>query len=171
MFHSPRIEKCKLTIIFVLMLLPLTLPAEELPIRLQVALISKIVAMEHNLNKKSEISIYVLDAPRISLLLEENIGFNFGNGTLAVVDRGNALPDKKYDVIYIGSYTQELAATNYANKYDVMSLYPIVAGMRNKGSLGLGIKSGKPTFLLDLAQSESEKLNWSSKILKVANLK
>jgi len=43
--------------------------------------------------------------------------------------------------------------------------------MQKIGSLGLGIKSGKPMFLLDLEQSESEGLHWNSKILKIAQLK
>lgn len=145
--------------------------AEELPIRLQVALMSKIVGMERNLAQKEYISIYVLDAPKVYLLLKNDTGFKMGNSTLQKVEQGENLPSVKYDIIYIGSYLKEASAIEYAKTHDVMSLYPMIAGMKQIGSLGLGIKSGKPKFLLDLSQSEAENLQWNAKILKVAQLK
>jgi len=163
------IAKVMLFVLF--SLCSLSIIAEELPIRLQVALMSKIVAMEQNLAKKEELSIYILGASKIYDLMKNDIGFKIGNSTLAVLEQGNTLPQKKYDVIYIGDFSLEAAAVEYAERYDVMSLYPIIVGMKKTGSLGLGIKSGKPRFLLDLEQSEAENLRWNAKILKVAQLK
>jgi hypothetical protein len=148
----------------------LRLSAEELPSRLQVALMSKIVAMELKLAKKQEITIFVLNAERIFELLNANVGFQIGNSILLKVDKGSELPKEKYDVIYIGSFSQEQLALDYSSENNALSLYPMGAGLENKGSLGLGIKSGKPMFLLNLNQSETEDLHWNSTILKVAQL-
>jgi len=150
---------------------PFILSAEELPSRLQVALMSKIVAMELNLAKKQEITIFVLNAERIFELLSANVGFQIGNSILLKVDQGSEIPKDKYDVIYIGSFSQEQLALDYSSTNNALSLYPMGAGLENNGSLGLGIKSGKPTFLLNLNQSEAENLHWNSTILKVAKLK
>ncbi|GLX79221.1 hypothetical protein tinsulaeT_25610 [Thalassotalea insulae] len=145
--------------------------AEELPIRLQVALMSKIVAMEHNLATKQKISIFVLGAPKVFELLQQDIGFQMGNSKLVAVDQGDRPPEKQYDVIYIGAFAENKQAMAYAKRYNVMSLYPKIAGKTQIGSLGLGIKSGKPTFYLDLEQSEAENLHWNAKIIKLAQLK
>jgi hypothetical protein len=162
----------KIFILFILFCQAILLAhSEELPIRLQVALMSKIVTMEKNISVKDKVSIYVLGAPKIYNLLKNDIGFKIGNGILTVVDYGDDLPEKRYDIIYIGSFEHESRAVEYAKQHDVMSLYPMIAGMNNAGSLGLGIKSGKPKFLLNLGQSEAESLHWNAKILKVAQLK
>jgi len=145
--------------------------AEELPARLQVALMSKIIAMENNLATKPDISIYVLDAPKITKLLRAEVGLKIGHTRLKKVDTGTEIPKVKYDIIYIGSFVQEEAAVEYAIKNNVMSLYPIIEGMKNSGSLGLGIKSGRPTFLLNIGQSRDEGLDWNPTILKVASTK
>jgi len=144
---------------------------EELPARLQVALMSKIIAMENNLAAKSDISIYVLDAPKITKLLQSEVGLKIGYSRLIKVDNGKKIPKMKYDIIYIGSFSQEEAAVDYAIRHNVMSLYPIIEGMHNSGSLGLGIKSGRPTFLLNIGQSKDEGLDWNPAILKVASTK
>ncbi len=161
---------CKLILIS-LFSCPLISVAEELPVRLQVALISKIVAMEHNLAAKREISIYVLGAPKIYELLKHDIGFPIGNSILTAVDQGDMPPDKAYDIIYIGAFAAKAPAMEYAQNFNAMSLYPQITGKNQPGSLGLGIKSGKPTFYLDLEQSEAENLHWNAKIIKLAQLK
>lgn len=161
----------KTTLFIFFSLFSLAIYAEELPIRMQVSLMSKIVSMEQNLAQKEDISIYVLGAPKIYNLLKNGIGFKIGNSILKHVESGINLPEKKYDVIYIGDFNKEVDAVEYAKRHNVMSLYPMIAGMKQIGSLGLGIKSGKPKFLLDLEQSESENLRWNAKILKVSQLK
>ncbi|MFK5895141.1 MAG: hypothetical protein QM504_18155 [Pseudomonadota bacterium] len=145
--------------------------SEELPTRLQVALMQKIITLENNLASKTEISIYVLDAPKISQLLGSGVGLKLGNATLKKVDSGKNIPNKKYDVIYIGSLSKEKTAIKYAVKNKIMSLYPIIDGMNNLGSLGLGIKSGRPTFLLNIGESKAEGLNWDPAILRVSTIK
>jgi len=166
-------SKIKLKLLLLTLMISIAFGAnsEELPLRLQVALISKIIAMEHNLAQKKEVTIYVLNAPKVFDILKDDVGFKIGNSILSRLDFGKVLPEVKYDVLYIGSYTQEASAVKYAEKTRTLSLYPIINGMQKIGSLGLGIKSGKPMFLLDLEQSESEGLHWNSKILKIAQLK
>ena len=155
---------------FIFWCYPLKVNSEELPAKLQVALMSKIFAMESKLAKQKNISIFVLNAPRIYELLVADIGFKMGNSILLKVDKGNDIPTNKYDIIYIGSFNKESLAINYTAKNKVMSLYPVIKGMKNYGSLGLGIKSGKPLFLLNLHQSQAENLNWNPTILRVARI-
>ena len=145
--------------------------AEELPAKLQVALMQKIIAMENNLAAKQEVSIYVLDAPKILRLLEREVGLQLGSSKLVKVDTGTTVPEEKYDVIYIGSSAKEKHAVEYAIENQVLTLYPIIEGMNNIGSLGLGIKSGRPTFLLNIGQSRAEGLDWNPAILKVSSTK
>jgi hypothetical protein len=160
-----------LVIMFAAINITTSVLAEELPARLQVALMSKIIAMENNLATKVEITIYVLDAPKINDLLKSEVGLKIGRTILKKVDAGKNVPKEKYDVIYIGSLSQQQMAVAYATENSVMSLYPIIDGMDNLGSLGLGIKSGKPTFLLNIGQSKSEGLTWNPAILKVSATK
>ena len=155
---------------FLLICLCASLPAEELPGRLQVALMSKIFAMESGTASKQNLTIYVLDAPEIALLLKSEIGFHMGSATLTRVEAGKDIPTEAFDVIYIGSISLQDDAAQYAKQHHALSLYPIINGMQAKGSLGLGIKSGKPTFLLNLQQSEYEGLNWHSTIVKLASV-
>ena len=145
--------------------------AEELPAKLQVALMNKIIGLENSLANKDSITIYVLDSPEIAKLLKAEVGKKVGRSVLEKVDVGDSLPAQKYDVIYYGNPLKEDAAIEYAVKNGSLSLYPNIVSMKNMGSLGLGIKSGKPTFLLNLVQSKAENLNWNPAILKVADTK
>jgi len=151
-----------------LFLISVNVNAEELPTKLQVALMQKIIAMEQNLASKKTISIYILDAPHIFNLLSPEVGFKYGNAILQTVEQGTTIPNKKYDVIYIGSIADEEQAVNYATKYSSLSLYPMLTGMNNLGSLGLGIRSGRPIFLLNLSQSSAENLQWLPAILRLS---
>jgi len=165
------IKMLKASLLLLLITPKFLIASEELPPKLQVALMNKIMGLEKNLASRETISIYILDSPEVAKLLTAEVGKKMGRSVLEKVDVGDSVPERKYDVIYYGNALREDAAIKYAESNNSLSLYPNIDGMKNLGTLGLGIKSGKPTFLLNLMQSKAEELDWNPAILKVAATK
>ena len=117
---------------------------------------------------RAEVTVFILESPRIADILIKKIGRKIGNTTLKKVASGKQVPNEHFDVIYIGNPLKAEQALAYSSNSRAMSIYPDSDKMSVRGTLGIGIKSGKPIFLLNLKMSKMEGLVWDPAIISVA---
>jgi hypothetical protein len=134
---------------------------------LQVVMVAKILMYEKNYKKSGAISVYVINAPKVSEAFIKLIGETSGHIDIKSVASGNTLPKKRYDLIYFNDIEFVAQAKAYANKYRAV----LVTGKKllvEKGvTLGTSAEQGRPQFYLNLTSSFSADLDWEPKILAI----
>ncbi|SFC75896.1 YfiR family protein [Pseudoalteromonas denitrificans] len=158
------------TYFLVLAIISCSLRATELPASLQVVLISKILTFEHSTSHKKEVSIFVLGAPKIYQAFNKLKMKGYGDISINQLEIGAKLPEKSFNIIYVGDGDLIDDAVRYAAKNSTLLVAPNTNWVKKGITVAIGTKDGRPHFYLNLATSTASGLKWDDKILKVAEL-
>lgn len=139
--------------------------AQEVPAQLQAAMLMKLLKFYNNIENK-EFSIYFYGETDIFDLVQKQIGTSIGNAKLVKVEKGNDLPDEKFDVVYVAR--DPAKASEYCIKFKSLSMTGKTELTAQNISLGVAVKDNKPKVLLNLSQSKEEGVSWAPTILKMA---
>lgn len=142
------------------------------PANIQVALFTKLLALNKKINSGGEVKLYVVGNPQFAAAMKPVVGRKMGKSIFKSVQEGpvptEAMPDVR--VIYVGDPKQWEAIQAYCRKHKILSITGLPE-LEGKGvTLSVGIAKKKPRVVLDMAAVKAEEAEFESKILGVATL-
>jgi hypothetical protein len=149
-----------------LLLMPATSTAQEVPAKVQAALILKLLKFYKNIEGK-EFSVFVFGDSEVTPFLQANLNQKVGEATLKRVESGTALPSTRFDVVYIAA--DAATGSRYCAEHQSLSVTGVPELTAQGVTLGLAIEAGKPKILLNISQGKNEGVNWDPAILKIAS--
>ncbi len=169
--YKVNIIKLTLGILLILGILsPATLLAiDKAPVKVQLALFTKLLPFNKNISSGGDITIYVIGSESFAKLAKAAIGKSIGKSKIAKVITVDFVPDdiNKMSIVYIGDESKIKATIKATQAKKVLSITGIPAAVKKGVTLGIGIDKKRPKILLNLASSKSEDITWNPAILKV----
>lgn len=143
---------------------PASLPLSP---NLQAVLLAKILMYEKNFKTAEGVSVYVVESEKMHTAFQKLIGGNDDHIGIARVDFGEALPVKRYDLIYFNDIKLVANAKKYAAKHRSVLLTGRKLLVEKGVTLGTSAENGRPKFYLNLTASFSADLDWEPKVLSI----
>jgi len=134
------------------------LPSPEL----KAVILMKVAELERNVSKEGrQVQVHVMGAPELATALTKFKGKNIGNAVLADVSRGEGLPSKRVDILFVGTNNGLKDVITYARKNQVMTVTDR-ADLFHKGlSVSIVMEKRRPKISLNPGASLKEGLDFN----------
>ena len=136
----------------------------ELPVNMQAALIMKILTFVPEYNNQA-IGVHIVGAPELKAALSRQTGKKIGAVRLESVSDGE-IPASGVRVLFLGTHSAEAIA--YAREKKCLTVTSTVGLLDQGVSLCITSDAGKPKIILNLTASKEEGIQWSPKVLNIA---
>lgn len=140
------------------------------PPELQTAMFVRLLGFNQSLG--AEASLYVLGSEPMLTEFRKVRGQRLGSSSeLKVVEGGGALPEQRFDILYVGDPAQLEAARAYAEQHRCVS----IGGHADfrPGSVSLAVlvatADSKPRVLLSPRRSRVEAIEWNPAVLRIGS--
>lgn len=128
---------------------------------LKALLILKIAELEQHIAQKTNgITIHVMGAPELALILKKFEGNPLGQSKLTKVSKDENLPQKRVDILFVGSSNHLKKAIHYAQKLKVMTITDRVELFKKGLSVSILTEKRHPKIALNPRASTKAGLVW-----------
>lgn len=141
---------------------------DNVPVKIQAAFFLKILAFNNNINKGSDISIYVINSPGFAEEMKKSLGAKVGKSKITAVAQGSDLPTQKPSAIYVGDSANLGKIIKYARSNKILSMTGAPDLVAKGVTLGICAAGGKPKILMNVSAAKEEGVNWNPVMLKIS---
>jgi hypothetical protein len=129
--------------------------------QLKAALVLEIIELEKGIAEgERDLFIYVLSAPEVAEALRELVGQKVGNSTFRSVEGGDTLPNRRPDVMFVGTSRDLQAVIAYARKNKSLTITDRADVFQRGVSVSILTERRRPKVSLNPAASVEEGLEW-----------
>jgi hypothetical protein len=135
-------------------------------VKIQSALFVKVLGFNKAL--QGELMVYVMGEEEFAGEFRTLVGYQIGDGRLASVTKGEALPLVKPDIIYIGDGVELEKVLSYAEENRIMTISGNPEFVDKGVSLIIAVQDGKPKLIVDTEGSIREGVEWNQTMIKIS---